>query len=294
MKKQIPSASLLLVADAGPDADYRSEPRHYFQVPLDFTLSRRSSARQLAGLINLACWRLPNRLSAEDCHVWLLDKKGQPAQFLSGLLAVRKGEKTKKEVEALNKLLVPQVTSEQSEFECNLLVSAAATVVCYDHECDDDGDDHSEEIEYDILDNAVGHFDYSALIDSDFERGVCADAEDEWELKGFESVTVTAEIGSKLAITLPFDPSSRLSLSQQRFLHATVSKALLERMDADYEPEVFDVELWLTDDSGSPSLYLTGLFDVLEGRLSKRKLKQATERARECIPLDLLATRQAA
>lgn len=180
---------------------------------------------------------------------------------------------------------IPQPSSEKQIYTCKLLVSAAASVTSYDAEAD---------IEYDILDEAVGHLPHYALIEASVDNGVSMAAKNGWKAERFESVCVTAEIWGRIEIALPFEPSGKLSVSQQRFIHSKAAEALEETIDSDYEPEVSDVEAWLTDDSGEPSLYLTGTLDVMEGHLSKRDLKRTTQMARQMIPQEVVASVQSA
>lgn len=124
MRKHSTTHSFLAVADVGQEADYTREVRHSANLFRDFTPSKRSSARQLREL----CSELECVLGVSDLHAWLVDERGEPVLFVSGLLAVREGRATKPEVEALNKRLLPQLTGEQSMKDHRFLVKASVGV----------------------------------------------------------------------------------------------------------------------------------------------------------------------
>ncbi len=158
-------------------------------------------------------------------------------------------------------------TTERQLFECKMLVSAVVQFTSYDCEAN---------VEDEILKEAIGHFDHNALIEHFVEEGVSMTEKNGWKPEKFQSVEVVAEVWSKMDARLQFDPMGKLSLSEQRCIHTQIAEALQETIDSEFLPQISEVEVWLTDDSGRPPLYLTGALDVLEGNLSQRKLKRVT------------------
>lgn len=114
-----------------------------------------------------------------------------------------------------------------------------------------------------------------------------------WKPEKFRSVEVTARIWQRLEMSMPFDPMGELSLSEQESIHDHIAECLLEHIDDEYLPEISELDVWLTDDAGQPLVFLTGLLAVLDGHLSQRKLRRATEEARMSIPPELLESGQA-
>lgn len=269
--------NILVVADAGASADYCSEPRYALRVMLDFVPSRRSSARQLETLITRIGWQLPEGTRNDGFHAWVLDEDGTPCLFVTGLLAVRNGDKAKTDVESLNQILVPQVTSEQMKHSLTLLASADIDVWCYDYD-EEELEDEDFDVESEVLHFACGDFDHSDIMDSEVEG----------------HVYLSVSVWQKLELIVPFAPNGKLSLSQQRYIHGLVEKMVAEKIYSDYDSEVQSVALWRATGGDESFTYLTGMLKVLEGRLSKRKLKTATEYARRSIPKELLVDHQAA
>ncbi len=178
------------------------------------------------------------------------------------------------------------------EYTCNLLVSVIAHVssdLSNTNESQDDTGDDTDAVQG-ILDGAFCEFAHCDVIESFKDNGVRSSAENGWKPEKFESVNVIAEIWEKVQITLPFDPRGKLSLSQQRYIHRNVAEFLSDSIDIEYEAQVSDAGVWLADDAGKPTVFLTGMFDVLEGRLTERKLKRFTANAWALIPSELLGS----
>ena len=276
-KQAARSFNVLVVADAGASADYCSEPRYTLSVTLDFVPNRRSSARQLETLITRIGWQLPAGTPKDGFHAWVLDEAGVPYLFVTGLFAVRNGDKAKTDVDSLNRILVPQVTCEQMKYTLTLLASADIDVWSFDYD-EEELEDEEFDIESEVLHCACGDFDHSEIMDSDLDGHV------------YLSVTVW----QKFELIVPFAPKGKLLLSQQRYLHALVEELVADKIYSDYDSEILSVELWRTTEGDETFGYLTGMLKVLEGRLSNRKLKAATEFARRSIPSELLVDYQAA
>ncbi len=178
------------------------------------------------------------------------------------------------------------------EYTCNLLVSVIAHVssdLSNSNDSQDDTSDATDAVQG-IFDGAFGEFAHCDVIESFKNNGVRSSAENGWKPEKFENVNVIAEIWEKVQITLPFDPRGKLSLSQQRYIHRNVIEFLSDIIDAQYEAHITDAGVWLADDACEPTVFLTGMFDVLEGRLTERKLKRFTANALASIPSELLGS----
>lgn len=182
------------------------------------------------------------------------------------------------------------IVSGRPEYTCNLLVSVIADVSSDITGTTKSKDDTVQE----ILEGAFGEFAHCEVLSSITELGVRSSAANGWKPEKFESLNLTAEVWAKIQITLPFDPCRKLSLSQQRYIHRNATELVSDIIDAEYEAQVSDAGVWLADRSGKPTVFLTGMFDVLEGRSSERKLKRLTAKAWGAIPSDLLGPDQTA
>lgn len=176
------------------------------------------------------------------------------------------------------------------EYTCNLLVSAIAHL-SHDIVTDED-DDETDHLQM-VLDEALREFAHCEVLESFYDHGVSSTAANGWKAEKFESLNVIAEVWAKVQFTLPFNPTGKLSLSQQRFIHRNVAELFSQVIDIKYEPVVSDAAVWLADRSGTPIVFLTGKFDVMEGRLTERKLKRFSENAWAAIPSELLESDQA-
>ena len=180
------------------------------------------------------------------------------------------------------------------EYTCNLLVSAIAHVsndIPSTHDSKDDTSDETDPVQQ-LLNGAFSEFAHCDVIESFYDQGVRSFAANGWKPEKFKNFNMVAEVWAKVQITVPFDPTRKLSLSQHRFIHRNVAELFSEVIDVEYEPVVSDVAVWLADDSGKPTLFLTGMFEVLEGRLAARKLKRESANAWAAIPSELLGSDQ--
>lgn len=176
------------------------------------------------------------------------------------------------------------------DYTCNLLVSAIAHVssdILSTNESQDDTNDETDPVQQ-VLDGAFSEFVHCDVIESFYDHGVRSLAANGWKPEKFENFNMVAEVWAKVQITIPFDPTRKLSLAQHRFIHRNVAELLSQVIDIEFEPVVSDVAVWLADDSGKPTVFLTGMFEVLEGRLTERKLKRETANAWAAIPSELL------
>jgi hypothetical protein len=281
--KTVPAPQqFLVVADCGPNTDYTTEPRHRVELLLPFTPCRRSSAKQLQQVFRRVRWQVSEFLppcpitdpassdEADQLHVWLCDESGQPVLFVSGLLAVREGRATKTEAEALHRRLLPQVTGGQEVRDFRACVSASVQKWCdYDGPVGDDNERHEREGE--LLDELEGVFQRFWLGDSE---------EDEHGL-----FYVCAEGWMLVTVQLPFVPGQKSTAAQLRFASVLAQAEVLCVLPEDWEidHDNGEGEVWLLDEQHQPTQYISGLLDVREGRLSARKLKGATERAKESL-----------
>ncbi len=282
----------LAVINTGPDADYTTEPRHRVELDLPFNPSGRSSMQQLRQACKRVRWQVSEFMPqgstssgpayhdrSDDIYLWLCDENGQPTLFVSGLLAVREGRATKAEFEAQSRRLLPQVTCEQSRQECRLLVSTAAQKWA-DYEEPVGFGDELDERESEVLEELEGVFDEFCLGDT------CEDEDG--------TLYVRADGWRAVTVPLPFQPGPKATAAQLRFASATALAEVQNALPEDWEvDEEFGGEVWLLDDDDAPVLYVTGLLDVREGRLSPRRLKAATERAKSDLPVAPLAARPA-
>ena len=173
------------------------------------------------------------------------------------------------------------------EFGCNLLVSAIVQVT-QGIAADKSGDPVQQ-----LIDGAFGEFAHCKVIDSFYDHGVQSTAANGWKPVRAESLTVVAKVWVKPQITVPFYSTGKLSLSQQRFIHRNAVELLFGIIDAEYEAQVSDANVWWEDADGNPTIFLTGRLDLIEGRLTERKLRRVAANAWASIPSDMRGADQA-
>jgi hypothetical protein len=179
------------------------------------------------------------------------------------------------------------------EYTCVFLTSAIAQVSSDVTDRNEEELDNESDPVQEILDEAFVHFAHGDVIESFYDHGVRSSKGNGWKPERFENFNVVAEVWVKVEMTLPFDPSGKLSLSQQQYIHRNAADILSQSIDFGYDPEISEVGLWLTDTDGEPTQFLTGLFEVQEGRLNKRQLKRITSNAWRSIPSELRGPNQA-
>lgn len=161
-----------------------------------------------------------------------------------------------------------------------LLVSAVTHLTS--HDCD-------ALVEDEILVQAVGHFDHHSLLEYFFDEGVAILKKNNWKSVPFRSLEMIAQIWQKIEIDLPLDLSTELSLEDLEQIHSQVADILSAKIDDNFLPSISQVEVWMTDASGKPTECLTASMARLEGEMTERQIRKATEEARLSIPSKLIS-----
>jgi hypothetical protein len=250
------------------------EVRFHLSLSVPFRLTGRSGIRQLQDAYQQVFKALHHILptSRRRLHVWLIDAgTGQPTLFLSGLLGVRQGQLTKNQAEWLDAKIRPQVTCPRPTKQCQFLLNTTAHSWGDPEEFDCEEDASDEDREYAVLSGIFGGFDHYELTDADH-----ADS---------DSLYVAAELWHRFTLDLPFEPNENSSETQLGYILGHAEKLIREETCGElYCLQTEETDIWLLDETGQPTEFVSGLMQVKEGSLSVAEMRKIHRRSLERIP----------
>jgi hypothetical protein len=265
---------ILAVVDLGDKADYRPEVRFSLSLSVPFRLTGRSGIRQLQEAYQQVFKALSPLMTTSHrrLHVWLIDAgTGQPTLFLSGLLGVRQGRLTKNQAERRDAKIRPQVTCPRPTKRHQFLLNTTAHSWGNPEEFDCEEDASDEDREYAVLDGIFGGIERCEFIDADHADVDC--------------VGVTAELWHRFALDLPFTPDENSSETQLGYILGHAQKLIREETCGElYCLQTEQTDVWLLDETGRPTEFVSGLMQVKEGSLSVAEMKKIHRRSLERIP----------
>lgn len=220
-------ARFLVVVEQSRNFNYSESPRLTTSLDLARCLpSVRSRKKTLDAIQSSVTSCLADYLPDESSRllVWLVDDEGKPVLFITGLLDVREGKLSRKQLADWSEMLLPQITCEQTINEVSIAVSATTEFVfCenYDFETDDyegEGDDRDFDIAQDLVDEACPSVDESYV--SYVER-------DE------NYLLVNADVTTTVTIQVPWSHMTQLRREQLKFLRMEAEYAIALDVTAD-------------------------------------------------------------
>ena len=272
---------ILAVVDLGDKADYRPEVRFKLSLSVPFRLTGRSGIRQLQEAYQQVFKALHHILPTfhRRLHIWLIDDEtAQPTLFLSGLMGVRQGQLTKKQAERRDAKIRPQVTCPRPTKQYEFLLNTTAHSWGDPEEFDCEEDASDEDREYAVLSGIFGGFDHYELTDADHADVDC--------------VGVTAELWHRFTLDLPFEPNEKSTESQLGYILGHAEKLIREETCGDlYCLQTEEADVWLLDETGQPTEFVSGLMQVKEGSLPVAEMKKIHRRSLERIPYSTDASR---
>jgi hypothetical protein len=265
---------ILAVVDLGDKADYRSEIRFNLSLSLPFRLTGRSGIRQLQDAYQEVFKALSPFLTTYHRRflVWLIDAEtGQPSLFISGLLGVRQGTLTKKQAERWDDKIRPQVMSPRPTKQCRFLLNTMTHAWGNPEEFDYEEDGSDEDREYTVLDGIFGSLEHYELTDADHADEDC--------------VGVTAELWHRFTLDLPFTPGEDSTETQLGYILGHAKKAIRDESCGDlYCLQTEETDVWMLDETGQPTVFVSGLMQVKEGSLPMAEMKKIHRRSLERTP----------
>jgi hypothetical protein len=249
----------LVVADIGPDADYTTEPRHFFEVAIHDPDPKSRSPKRKRIFDQSMQWRSTGFPSAETpMHMCWVDPEDRPLYFMNVGAT-------------LNQKLLPMVSCEQKMHTTTILMQLYGEVTV-DFEGNEDEQGNAE---YEVLTEYFDDLFHNGIWDSDLY-------DDELRVVGYG--------WKEVEIELPFECSETLTPTQIQYaLDVAHEEARLGCIwdtytDIGIEP---CAQAWVTQ-KGDPVLCLHGLMDLRKGEISRQKFQAICKAPAKHIPAEVL------
>lgn len=134
--------------------------------------------------------------------------------------------------------------------------------------CDEDVE--GEEQEQEVLGEIFGGLDHYELVDADHSGG---------------GVYVCAEAWHTFSLDLPFALGDGCSVAQLRYICSKVGDLLYqETLGEFHDLKTEEIDVWLLDGSGNPSLFISGLLRVRGGEETPDEMQARNRRALDNSP----------
>jgi len=259
---ELTSQRFLVVANIGPDADYTTEPRHFFEVAIHDPNPNSRSPKRRRIFDRSMQWRSTGFPSAETpMHTCWVDPEDRPLYFMNVGAT-------------LNQKLLPMVSCPQKMHTTTILMQLYGEVTV-DYEGDEDDQGNAE---YEVLGEYFDDLFHNEIWDSDL---YC------------DELTVVGYGWKEVEIELPFECSASLTPTQIQYAldvaHQDASLGSLwdSYTDIGIEP---CAQAWVTQ-KGDPVLCLHSLMNLRKGEISRQKFQAICQKPEKHIPREVLKAR---